>query len=59
MTKEEYERFKKDNLQFFRNRYKSNKGSRKELKRSVYDNPNLTEQQKDNFWGLVVFKVEV
>ena len=55
MTKEEYERFKKEYLKIFRNRYKI-KNSRKELKESVFNNPSLTEQQKTEFWTLVTKK---
>ena len=56
MTKEEYERFKKEYLKIFRNRYKNYKASRKELKRSVFESPSLTEQQKKEFWTLVTKK---
>lgn len=52
MTKEEYERFKKEYLKIFRNRYKI-KNSRKELKRTVFENNNLNEFQKKDFWRLV------
>ena len=52
MQKEEFERFKEQNLVFFRNRYKI-KNSRKELKRTVFENNNLNEFQKKDFWRLV------
>lgn len=55
MQKEEFERFKEQNLIFFKNRYKI-KNSRKELKESVFNNPSLTEQQKVEFWTLVTKK---
>lgn len=55
MQKEEFERFKEQNLIFFKNRYKI-KNSRKELKESVFNNPSLTEQQKNEFWTLVTKK---
>lgn len=54
MKEEEFERFKEDYMAFFRNRYKNHKSSRKELKRSIYDNKNLTEKQKEEFWKLVI-----
>lgn len=52
MTEKEYELFKERNLTFFRNRYKI-KNSRKELKRTVFENNNLNEFQKKDFWRLV------
>lgn len=55
MQKEEFERFKEQNLVFFKNRYKI-KNSRKELKESVFNNPSLTEQQKTEFWTLITKK---
>ena len=55
MQKEEFEKFKEQHLVFFRNRYKI-KNSRKELKESVFNNPSLTEQQKNEFWTLVTKK---
>lgn len=55
MQKEEFERFKEQNLIFFKNRYKI-KNSRKELKESVFNNPSLTEPQKTEFWTLVTKK---
>lgn len=55
MQKEEFERFKEQNLVFFKNRYKI-KNSKKELKESVFNNPSLTEQQKVEFWTLVTKK---
>lgn len=56
MNEEKYKRFVEEYLQFFRNRYKNYKGSRKELKRTIFDNPKLTEQQKEDFWTLVTNK---
>lgn len=55
MSKEEFERFKIQYLTFFRKRYKIT-ACRKELKRSVFENPSLTEQQKNEFWTLVTKK---
>ena len=55
MQKEEFERFKKQYLVFFKNRYKI-KNSKKELKESIFNNPSLTEQQKTEFWTLVTKK---
>ena len=55
MQKEEFEKFKIQYLTFFRKRYKIT-ACRKELKRSVFENPSLTEQQKNEFWTLVTKK---
>lgn len=55
MQKEEFEKFKIQYLTFFRKRYKIT-ACRKELKRSIFENPNLTEQQKVEFWTLVTKK---
>lgn len=52
MTEKEYELFKEKYLTFFRNRYKI-KNSKKELKRTVFENNNLNEFQKRDFWRLV------
>lgn len=57
MKKEEYKVFVRRNLGFFRNRYKVSKNKR-ELKRAVFDNPKLTEKQKEEFWNLVTEKSE-
>lgn len=55
MNKEEFERFKEQNLIFFRKRYKVTT-CRKELKRTIFENPNLNEIQKKIFWNLVTNK---
>lgn len=54
MSVEEFEFFKEIYLSSFRTIYKKHKTSRKELKRSVFENPKLTEQQKVDFWNKVV-----
>lgn len=48
--------FKKKYLDRFKMYYRKadNKQQRDEIKRSVYDNPNLTEKQKNEFWELVI-----
>lgn len=54
MTNEEFEKFKEKYLSSFRTIYKKHKTSRSELKRTVFENPKLTEPQKDSFWRLVI-----
>ena len=54
MSVEEYDFFKEVYLPSFKTIYKKHKTSRKELKRSVFENPKLTEQQKVDFWRLVI-----
>ena len=53
-----FERFKEKYLHKFRLYYKKadNKKQRDEIKRSIYDNTNLTEFQKNTFWNEVVSK---
>lgn len=54
MKKEDFEKFVRDYLQRFRKTYRVKDINKKELKRSVYDNKNLTDEQKDAFWEMVV-----
>lgn len=54
MKKEGFERFKRDYLQRFIKTYRVKGINRKELKRSIYDNRNLSDEQKDDFWHLVI-----
>lgn len=54
MNKEDYERFIRDNLVRFQKTYKVRGIDRKELKRSIYDNKNLTDEEKEDFWEKVV-----
>ena len=56
MKVEEYKLFKKMYLEKFRKYYRDKYTNKRELKRSVYDNPNLNDKQKDTFWRLVVSK---
>ena len=53
MNKLSYKIFKMNYLNKFRMYYKMEDCNRKELKRSVFDNPKLTELQKVRFWKLV------
>ena len=53
MRKEEFEKFIKEQLGRFRKTYRVRGINRKELKRSIYDNKNLSDDQKDYFWELV------
>lgn len=54
MREKEYNLFKKQYLDRFKKYYRSSRTSKKELKRSVYENKNLSDEQKDDFWNLVV-----
>lgn len=56
MTEKEFERFQHEYLTFFKNRYKRYRNTRKELKRTVFENPSLSEKQKEMFWNLVTEK---
>ena len=53
MNKLKFKVFKEQYLKRFRAYYKMQDCNRKELKRSIYDNPKLTENQKMKFWELV------
>lgn len=53
MNKIRFKLFKACYLNKFRMYYRMEDCNRKELKRSVYDNPKLTEYQKNIFWTLI------
>ena len=53
MNEKEYELFKKMWLDKFRGYYKKGRVDKNKLKKSIYNNPNLLESQKDDFWDLV------
>lgn len=54
MRKEDFERFKREYLTRFIKTYRVKGTNKKELKRSVYDHPQLTDEQKNIFWKLVL-----
>lgn len=54
MINMKFKRFKKIYLKKFRGYYRMEDCNRRELKRSIYDNPKLTEVQKNKFWKLVI-----
>ena len=56
MSKDEFERFKRNYLIRFQKTYRVKGINRTELKRSVYDHPILTDEQKKEFWNLVTQK---
>lgn len=57
MNREDFIKFKEKYLKRFRKYYKEGTSeSREELKRSIYDNINLTDDEKDEFWNLVKAK---
>lgn len=58
MEKMNFNKFKDLYLNKFRKYYRDEYTNKKELKRSVYDNPKLSQLQKDKFWELVVSKGE-
>lgn len=53
MNKLKYKIFKECYLNKFRGYYRMEDCNRKELKRSIFDNPKLTDKQKIRFWELV------
>ncbi len=53
MTNRKFKVFKDNYLSKFRKYYRDKDRNTNELKRSVYDNPKLTEYQKNKFWSLV------
>ena len=55
MGNKEYAEFEEYYLGRFKKYYKecTNYKQRKELKRSIYDNNNLTKSQKEKFWEKV------
>lgn len=54
MKEEDFKLFIERYLKKFRKYFRDKYSNKKELKRSVYDNKNLTDEQKDKFWNLVV-----
>lgn len=54
MINMKFKKFKDNYLEKFRKYYRMEDCNKKELKRSVYDNPKLTDNQKDRFWSLVI-----
>lgn len=54
MINMKFKKFKDNYLKKFRLYYRQEGTNRRELKRSIYDNPKLTEVQKDRFWKLVI-----
>ena len=54
LKKEDFERFKREYLTRFIKTYRVKGTNKKELKRSVYDHPQLTDEQKNIFWKLVL-----
>lgn len=58
MNNASFKRFKEAYLHKFKVCYKKadNKKQRDEIKRSIYDNPKLTEKEKKEFWTMVIEK---
>lgn len=57
LNREEFEKFKEKYLKRFRKYYRQGTSeSKQELYRSIYDNINLTDDEKDEFWALVKAK---
>ena len=55
MNKEDFEKFKKNYLSRFIKYYiEANTTQKKEVKRSIFENPNLTEEEKEEFWNEVI-----
>ena len=55
MSKQAYIDFRDNWLETYIEQYK--KGSRKEktaIKRNIYSNVNLTEDEKDKLWGIII-----
>ena len=57
MDKENFEKFKEKYLKRFKKYYKEcyNANQRRELKKSVFDNGNLSDTQKKKFWEEVIY----
>lgn len=53
MGKREYEIFKNSYLTRFIKTYRVKGINKKELKRSVFNNKHLSQDQKEDFWQLV------
>lgn len=57
MSADDYKRFKHNYLSSFRKTYSRAKQPQKRLlKKEIFDNPNLTTTQKEDFWNLVLLK---
>ena len=57
MNKEQFDFFKKTYLSSFKKIYqRAKKYQRLGLKKSVFDNPKLSEKQKEEFWEIVTEK---
>ena len=57
MNKEQFDFFKKTYLSSFKKIYqRAKKYQRSGLKESVFDNPKLSEKQKEEFWEMVTEK---
>ena len=57
MNKEQFDFFKKIYLSSFKKIYqRAKKYQRLGLKKSVFDNPKLSEKQKEEFWEMVTEK---
>ena len=55
MNKDDFNKFKKDYLgRFIKYYIEANAEQKKEVKRSVFDNKNLTDEQKKEFWDEVI-----
>ena len=53
----QYNDFEKEQLPRFKKYYiEGTRTSRTELKRALYDNPNLSDRQKDDLWRKIVTK---
>ena len=50
-----FEEFKRENTTKYIEAYKkASKQEKEDLKRNLYDNPHLTETQKDKFWASIM-----
>ena len=55
MNKERYFKFKQKYLDRFIKYYReANAAQKKEVKRSIFDNPNITIDEKEKFWEEVM-----
>lgn len=53
MENKKYKQFKEIYLKKFRTYYNKENSNKKEIKRSIFENPKLSEDQKIDFWELV------
>ena len=57
MNKEQFDFFKKKYLSRYKKIYqRAKKYQRLSMKKSVFDNPKLSEKQKEEFWEMVTEK---